>query len=251
MQAVLETHSLSKKFGGLKVTDDLNFSLMKGELHAVIGPNGAGKSTLINLLSGELEPNSGQVLLQGRDVTSMNATQRARQGLNRSYQITSLFNEFTVLQNVMTAMLPAQGGGWSFWCDAESDHSLAERVEKLLEDVGLAAQRTRKVGSLAYGEKRQLEIAMALATEPSILLLDEPLAGMSQVESLELVQRLKQLKGRFTILLIEHDMDAVFSLADRATVLVYGRSIACGTPEELRANEAVREAYLGNEGEVI
>ncbi|HSV80851.1 MAG TPA: ABC transporter ATP-binding protein [Ramlibacter sp.] len=248
MAAVLETRALVKRFGGLTVTDGLDFTLEEGELHAVIGPNGAGKSTLVNLLSGELGPSSGDVLLHGRNVTQLNATQRARLGLSRSYQVSSIFPGFTVLQNVVMAILPACGGGWSFWREASNDRARVARAEEALELAGLAHRAGRSAGELAHGEKRQLEIAMALAGHPRVLLLDEPLAGMSQRESLEMVQRLRQLKARYSMLLIEHDMKAVFALADRATVLVYGKSLACGRPEDLRGNEQVKEAYLGEEG---
>jgi branched-chain amino acid transport system ATP-binding protein len=248
MSVILETRALVKRFGGLTVTDSLDFALEEGELHAVIGPNGAGKSTLVNLLSGELGPSSGQVILCGREVTHLDATRRAHLGLSRSYQISSLFKDFTVLQNVTMAMLATHGGGWGFWRDAGADRALLERARQALDDAGLGHRACHSAGALAHGEKRQLEIAMALAREPRILLLDEPLAGMSQRESLELVQRLRRLKRRYSMLLIEHDMDAVFALADRATVLVYGKSIACGRPDEVRADEQVRQAYLGEEG---
>ena len=249
MPVVLETRALVKRFGGLTVTDGLDFSLEEGELHAVIGPNGAGKSTLVNLLSGELGPTSGRVFMDQDEVTHLNATQRAQLGLSRSYQISSLFKDFTVLQNVTMSLMAAYGGGWSFWRSADSHHNLMEQARESLEEAGLSHRADHRADTLAHGEKRQLEIAMALARKPRILLLDEPLAGMSQSESMELVQRLRGLKKRYSMVLIEHDMNAVFALADRATVLVYGKSIACGHPDAVREDPQVRQAYLGDEGE--
>jgi branched-chain amino acid transport system ATP-binding protein len=243
----LEARALRKSFGGLTATDDLSLSAIRGEIHAVIGPNGAGKTTLVHLLSGMLKPDAGEILFEGRDITRLSAPARVNQGLARSFQITSIFREFTVLENVMLSVQAGQGHSFRFWRPAAHDESLRAPGRELLERVGLGDRTDVKAGNLAHGEQRQLEIAISLATKPSFLLLDEPMAGMGQEESQGMIDFLKALKGDYTMLLIEHDMDAVFALADRITVLVYGRAITTGTPDEIRNDPSVRAAYLGEE----
>jgi branched-chain amino acid transport system ATP-binding protein len=246
----LEARHLVKAFGGLTATDDLSLSVSTGELHAVIGPNGAGKTTLVNILSGLLRQDAGHILFQDRDITRLSAPARVRAGLARSFQITSVFREFTTLENVMLPVQARQGHSFKFWKKAAQDESLIAPARELLERVGLGERIDIRAGNLAYGEQRQLEIAISLATGPSLLLLDEPMAGMGPEESQGMIEFLRALKGDYTMLLVEHDMDAVFALADRITVLVYGRVIATGTPDEIRNDPAVREAYLGTEDDI-
>jgi len=243
----LEVRGLVKRFGGLLATDHVDLDLVRGELHAVIGPNGAGKTTLINQLSGEIIPDEGRIVFDGQDLTREPPNQRAMAGLGRSFQITSVFNDFTVLQNAALAVQAHAGHSFRFWRPAASEPALTKPAMAALEQVGLAARAHTPVAVLAHGERRQLEIAMVLATGAKCLLLDEPMAGMSPAESEAVVTLLRQLKGEHTILLVEHDMDAVFALADRLTVLVYGRPIATGTPEQIRNHPEVREAYLGDQ----
>lgn len=243
----LEARGLQKSFGGLTATDNLSLSAARGEIHAVIGPNGAGKTTFVNLLSGILKPDGGEILFEGRDITRLSAPARVNQGLARSFQITSIFRDFTVLENVMLSVQAGQGHSFRFWRPAAKDESLRGPARELLERVGLGDRIDVVAGNLAHGEQRQLEIAISLATNPTFLLLDEPMAGMGPEESQGMIDFLKALKGDYTMLLIEHDMDAVFALADRITVLVYGKAIATGTPGEIRNDPAVRAAYLGDE----
>ena len=243
----LEARGLQKSFGGLVATDNLSLSAARGEIHAVIGPNGAGKTTFVNLLSGILKPDGGEILFEGRDVTRLSAPARVNQGLARSFQITSIFRDFTVLENVMLSVQAGQGHSFRFWRPAAKDESLRGPARALLERVGLGDRIDVVAGNLAHGEQRQLEIAISLATNPTFLLLDEPMAGMGPEESQGMIDFLKALKGDYTMLLIEHDMDAVFALADRITVLVYGKAIATGTPADIRNDPAVRAAYLGDE----
>ncbi|MCY1197824.1 Lipopolysaccharide export system ATP-binding protein LptB [compost metagenome] len=245
--SALRVEHLEKKYGGLTVTDDLSLDVRRGELHAVIGPNGAGKTTLIGQLSGELRPDGGRVLLDGRDVTRMPVEKRVRHGLARSYQITSIFKPFTALENVAMAVQARRGHSFRFWRPVRSTPALTEPARDALEMAGLSARADRPAGELAHGELRQLELAMVLACQPSLLLLDEPMAGMSQHESEAMTRLLLDLRGRYTILLVEHDMQAVFALSDRITVLVYGRALACGTADEIRGDPQVRECYLGSE----
>lgn len=245
--AVLEAEGLIKAFGGLTATDNLSLSVTRGELHAVIGPNGAGKTTLVNLLAGMMRPDAGRIRFSGRDITRLTAPARVKAGLARSYQITSIFRDFTVLENVMLPVQARQGHSFRFWRPVAGDTSLIEPARALLERVGLGERMDLRAGDLAYGEQRQLEIAISLATEPSFLLLDEPMAGMGPEESQKMIAFLRALKGDYTMLLVEHDMDAVFALADRITVLVYGKVIATGSPDAIRNDPDVREAYLGEE----
>jgi branched-chain amino acid transport system ATP-binding protein len=244
---LLEVSGLVKRFGGLTATDEVDLAVEAGEIHAVIGPNGAGKTTLINQLSGELRCDAGVIRFDDRDVTAERVDVRALAGMGRSYQITSIFPEFSVLMNVVLAAQAQTGHSFSFWRPVASEATLIDRAHRALEQTGLAARAAVLAGVLAHGERRQLEMAMTLATHPKLLLLDEPMAGMSLAESEKLVQLLSTLKGSYGVLLVEHDMDAVFKLADRITVLVYGRVIACGSAAEIRANPEVRAAYLGGQ----
>jgi branched-chain amino acid transport system ATP-binding protein len=244
---LLEIESLSKRFGGVVASDSISLSVPKGELHAIIGPNGAGKTTLIGQLVGEITSDAGRIHFEGRDITALPTYMRSQLGLARSFQITSLFLDFTALDNVALAVQAHAGHSFHFWRDARSEAVLREPARTALARVGLASRADTLVSKMSHGEHRQLEIAMALATGPRMLLLDEPMAGMGPEESARMVAMLRELKGALTILLIEHDMEAVFALADRITVLVYGRIIASGTPDAIRANEDVRQAYLGEQ----
>jgi branched-chain amino acid transport system ATP-binding protein len=244
----LRTAGLVKRYGGILVTDHVSLDIRPGELHAIIGPNGAGKTTLINQLSGELASNSGSISFGDDDVTGLRIDQRARRGLLRSYQITSIFEQFTVRENAVLAALGAREHGFRFWQPLLGRTDLGRQADEALASCGLADRADALAGDLAYGQRRQLELAMALAAQPKFLLLDEPMAGMSVQESQAVVAMLAKLKGRYSILLIEHDMDAVFALADRITVLVYGKVIFTGTPDEIRHHPEVKAVYLGEEG---
>ncbi|PVE24173.1 ABC transporter ATP-binding protein [Microvirga sp. KLBC 81] len=246
-KSVLELRNLRKAYGALAVTDDVSLSVHPGELHAVIGPNGAGKTTLIHQISGLLPSDSGEIIFDGEDVTRLPMYQRVRRGLARSFQITSILPGFSTLENVALAVQARSGSSFRFFGHAAREKALNEPAMNCLNLVGLGARAQIIAGLLSHGEKRQLELAIALATEPKLLLLDEPLAGTGHEESQRVVETLRRLKSYTTIVLIEHDMDAVFSLADRVSVLVYGRLIATGTPERVRAHAEVRAAYLGEE----
>jgi branched-chain amino acid transport system ATP-binding protein len=246
---LLEIEGLTKRFGGILASDAITLAVPKGELHAIIGPDGAGKTTLIGQLAGELTPDSGSIRFEGGDVTAVSTWRRSQLGLARSFQITSLFPDFTALDNVALAVQAHAGHSFRFWRDARRDAALREPAKAALARVGLAGRADVPVAVLSHGEHRQLELAMALATGPRMLLLDEPMAGMGPDESARMVTLLRELKREVTILLIEHDMEAVFALADRITVLVYGRIIATGTGEDIRANAEVRQAYLGDSDE--
>lgn len=245
-EPILTTQGLCKNFAALIATDSLSLEIAPGEIHAIIGPNGAGKTTLINQLSGMMKSDSGLIRFAGQDITGIPSPARVHLGLVRSFQITSILRDFSALDNVALAIQARQGHSFRFWRPAASDPSLREPARELLNGLGLADRADVRSGELAHGEQRQLEIAMALATRPKMLLLDEPMAGMGPDESARMTDYLAGLKGRITMLLIEHDMDAVFALADRITVLVYGRAIATGTPDEIRADAEVRRAYLGD-----
>jgi branched-chain amino acid transport system ATP-binding protein len=244
---LLRVSGLSKSFGALRASDGISFDVHPGETHAVIGPNGAGKTTFISQLAGNLRPDSGRITFAGEDITALPAPRRARKGLARSFQITSIYPEFSALQNVALAIQAHAGHSFRFWRDVRRDPALTGPAAKVLEQVGLKDRTHVIASSLAHGEQRQLEVAMALATGPRLLLLDEPMAGMGIEESQRMIELLASLKRRQTIILVEHDMDAVFRLADRISVLVYGRVIATGAPEEIRANPEVRAAYLGED----
>jgi len=246
-EPLLETRQLHKSFGALIATDRVDFDVREGETHAVIGPNGAGKTTFIKQLSGELRPDAGGVRFAGKEVTPLSAQRRSRRGLARSFQITSIYRDFSALDNVALAVQAHAGHSFRFWRPAREDRSLTEPAIQILEKIGLGERKHMLAANLSHGEQRQLEIAMALATRPRLLLLDEPVAGMGTDESQRMIELLTTLKGQKTIVLVEHDMDAVFTLADRISVLVYGRIIATGTPAEIRANAGVRAAYLGED----
>lgn len=242
---LLEVRDLHKQFGGVVATNQVSLSVHEGEIHALIGPNGAGKTTLISQLSGLLKSDGGTVHFRNRNITDRPMHALAKMGLARSFQITSVFPEMTVLENASLAVQAASGHSFHFWTPAIKQNKLREQAEFAIARVGLEARAQYPAQHLSHGERRQLEIAMALCGNPSLLLLDEPMAGMGSEESAELLALLRSLKGEKTILLVEHDMDAVFALADRISVLVYGSVIATGTPAEIRSNSEVREAYLG------
>ena len=246
-RTLLEVRGLRKSFGALLASDDVDLEVLEGETHAIIGPNGAGKTTLISQLAGNLLPDRGRVLFAGEDITALSAPARARRGFARSFQITSIYPDFTALENVMLAVQAHSGSSFRFWRPAREEASLRSPASAILEEVGLAGRSGVLAANLAHGEQRALEIATALATRPRLLLLDEPVAGMGVEETQRMIALLSFLKGGKTLILVEHDMDAVFSLADRISVLVYGRIIATGAPEEIRANLEVRRAYLGEE----
>ena len=245
MTELLKVQGLNKAYGGVKATDDLHLSLDQGELHAVIGPNGAGKTTLISQLCGNVMPDSGTVHFAGRDITTLGEHQRPHLGMSRTYQITSLIRTMSVLDNLQLAVQVRAGHSFKFWTNARTRRSQREKASIFAAQVGLAEKLNSRVDNLAHGEQRRLEVAMALAGDAQLLLLDEPLAGLGAQEAQQMISLLKSLKGQQTMLLIEHDMDAVFSLADRISVLVYGHIIATGRPEKIRANADVQQAYLG------
>ncbi|MBE9477393.1 MAG: ABC transporter ATP-binding protein, partial [Proteobacteria bacterium] len=238
---------LMKTFGGVAATDNVHLDVMKGEIHAIIGPNGAGKTTLISQLSGALQPDAGTVLLNGTDITNKPAYKRAKLGITRSFQITSLVMGMSVLDNVALAVQANDGHSYRFLKPARSVTHIRDKAMESVIKVGLRKRANDKTSALSHGEHRQMEIAIALASDAELMLLDEPMAGLGPTESGLLVNFLKELKGQRTILLIEHDMDAVFALADRISVLVYGQIIATGLPDEIRHNDDVRHAYLGEE----
>ena len=242
---LLSVTGLVKRFGGLVATDGVDLTVASGELHAVIGPNGAGKTTLINQLSGEIAPDAGRIAFDGVDITGLPVYRRALSGLSRSYQITSVFLEFTALENVALAAQAHDGHSFRFIRPVAREEALATTARDALAQVGLLDRAHVAASELSHGEHRQLEIAMTLATNPKLLLLDEPMAGMGRHESEAMVALLQTLKRRYAIVLVEHDMDAVFALADRISVLVYGRVIACDAPAAIRGDPEVREAYLG------
>jgi branched-chain amino acid transport system ATP-binding protein len=248
--ALLKVERLAKRFGGIVATDDVDIDVAEGELHAIIGPNGAGKTTLISQLSGTLIADAGRIVFGGTDITRVPAWRRSHLGLARSFQITSLFLDLSVLDNVALAVQAHAGHSFSFWRNARLEEGLRAPARAALEQVGLGHRADVRASLISHGEHRLLELAMALAGKPRMLLLDEPMAGLGPDESARMVETLRGLKRRFTILLVEHDMEAVFALADRITVLVYGRVIASGAPDLIRANAQVREAYLGEDENV-
>ena len=243
--ANLEIIGLVKRFGGLVATDDLNLSVEENEVHALIGPNGAGKSTLVAQIQGALKPTSGSIRFRDKDITAMPAYLRVKAGIARSFQITSIFPEFSVLANVVIAVQAQAGHSMRFWRSSLKDPQLIKPAEELIELLGLSERAMWRAGDISHGERRQLELAMALAMKPGLLLLDEPMAGMGRQDSARMIALLQKLKGRYTMVLVEHDMDAVFALADRISVLVYGKVIATGTADDIRSSQEVREAYLG------
>ncbi len=249
-QSLLRVESLVKRFGGLTATDHVTLDLRPGEVHALIGPNGAGKSTLIGQIAGEIIPDEGRIWLGDTDVTRWPVHARSQLGLARSYQITQFCADFSTVENVMLAGLSRSDQTWGMWGPLLRDRALVDRAYEVCQRLGLGSLADVRAGDIGHGEHRQLELAMALALEPRVLLLDEPLAGMSSAESEQMVGILQDLRGQYPILLIEHDMNAVFALADRISVLVYGKVIATGTPEQIREDEQVRNAYLG-EGDLV
>jgi branched-chain amino acid transport system ATP-binding protein len=244
-EPLLRVEGLTKRFGGLVANDNIALEIMPGELHAVIGPNGAGKTTFIGLIAGELRADAGRIVVAGHDLTHLAVYDRARFGLARSFQITSVFPHLSLLDNVLLAVQAHWSHSFRFWRPARSIGDLRRPAQTALDEVGLAERALELAVNVSHGERRQLELAMALVSQPKLLLLDEPTAGMGAEETQRMIAVLKRLKGRQAILLIEHDMDVVFTLADRITVMVNGRPIASGRPEEIRVNGAVREAYLG------
>jgi branched-chain amino acid transport system ATP-binding protein len=243
---ILSVRGLVKTFGSLMATFNLNMDVRPGEIHAIIGPNGAGKTTFISQLAGELKPDSGSIIFEGRDITAMPIYKRARAGLARSYQISSVFLEFTALMNVALAVQAQGDHSFRFWEAAAASDELNGPAMDALIAVGLGEHIHTPVARMGHGERRQLELAMVIVNKPKLLLLDEPMAGMSPKENQAMTSLLASMKGKTTMVLIEHDMEAVFALADRISVLVYGAMIACGTPDEIRVNKDVRAAYLGD-----
>ncbi|KEO50412.1 ABC transporter ATP-binding protein [Thalassospira permensis] len=246
-EAILSLSNVTKQFGALLASDNVSLDLMPGEIHALIGPNGAGKSTLIKQIAGEIKPDSGDIRFGGRDIGDLDAVERSRMGLARTFQVSSLMPEFSVLQNVVLAQQSVSGKIFRFFKPVLSDASLIEPAMAQLERVGLADRAQMRAADISHGERRQLEMAVALALKPRAFLLDEPMAGMGPEGSKRLTGFLDGLRAEAPILLVEHDMDAVFALADRISVLVYGRVIATGTVDDIRGNEDVKRAYLGEE----
>nr|WP_249137539.1 ABC transporter ATP-binding protein [Bradyrhizobium tropiciagri] len=244
---MLRVDNLVRRYGGITATDNLSMEVIPGELHAIIGPNGAGKTTLISQLTGQVMPNSGTIRFAGRDVTGLPSYKRSRLGLARSFQITSLLKDFSAIDNVALAAQAHDGHSFRFWGNARKERHLRDTACAALERVGLGKRADIVVSQLSHGEQRELELAVALATKPQLLLLDEPMAGLGVTESARMVALLKELRKEVTIVLVEHDMEAVFALADRITVLVYGRVIACDVPDAIRRDEEVKRAYLGEQ----
>ncbi|WP_061026082.1 ABC transporter ATP-binding protein [Bradyrhizobium sp. CCH5-F6] len=246
-EPLLCVKKLVRRFGGIIATDHVSLDVAAGELHAIIGPNGAGKTTLISQLTGHLSPHSGSVLLGGRDITDLPAYRRCALGLARSFQITSLLLDFTAADNVALAAQAHAGTSFRFFANARKEKGLRDAAHAALDRVGLAHRADVVVNRLSHGERRELELAVALASKPKLLLLDEPMAGLGATESQRMVKLLQELRKEVSIVLVEHDMPAVFALADRISVLVYGRVIASGDPAEIRQNEDVKRAYLGDQ----
>ena len=250
-EPLLRVKDLVRRFGGILATDHVTLDVAQGELHAIIGPNGAGKTTLISQLTGHLAPHAGSISVAGRDITHLPAYRRSALGLARSFQITSLLLDFTAADNVALAAQAHHGHSFRFWADARKEKGLRDAAQAALQRVGLGDRANVLVSRLSHGEQRELELAVALATKPQLLLLDEPMAGLGVTESARMVKLLQELRKEVTIVLVEHDMEAVFALADRITVLVYGRVIASGAPSDIRQNEEVKRAYLGDQHVVV
>jgi len=244
---VLELKGVSKRFGGVVATDEVTLEVERGEVHALIGPNGAGKTTLIGQISGSLGSDRGAILFEGADITHATQHERVQAGLARSYQITSIFKRFTVLDNLALAVQARSGSSFSFWRPVAAETVLSDQARAITAEIGLSGREDAVAATLAHGEQRALEVGLALATRPRLVLLDEPMAGMGPEESQRMIELIERIRTRATVLLVEHDMDAVFRLADRVSVLVSGRLIASGAPEAIRANAEVRRAYLGEE----
>ena len=250
-ESLLRVEKLVRRFGGIIATDHVTLEVPQGELHAIIGPNGAGKTTLISQLTGHLMPHSGSIYLAGRDISRLPAYRRSALGLARSFQITCLLSDFTAADNVALAAQAREGHSFRFLADARKERGLREAAMAALMRVGLRDRANVLVSRLSHGEQRELELAVALATKPQLLLLDEPMAGLGVTESARMVKLLQELRKEVTIVLVEHDMEAVFALADRISVLVYGRVIASGTPDAIRQNDEVKRAYLGDQHVVV
>ena len=246
-EPLLRVETLVCRFGGVVATDRVSLDVNSGELHAIIGPNGAGKTTLISQLTGQLMPHSGTISFAGQDITRLPAHRRSRLGLARSFQITSLLPDFTAADNVAMAAQAHDGHSFRFWANARKETGLRDAAHAALARVGLEHRADTVVSELSHGEQRELELAVALATKPKLLLLDEPMAGLGATESAQMVKLLQELRREVTIVLVEHDMNAVFALADRITVLVYGRVIACDLPAAIRQHDEVKRAYLGDQ----
>lgn len=244
---LLKIEDLSKSFGAVKACNKLSLEINAGEVHALIGPNGAGKTTLLNLLSGDIFPDGGHIIFSGKEISRLPLYRRAHLGLARSYQITSIFPQFTVEENLLMAIQAHSGHSFRFWKKASSEILLRDKLGPAIAQVGLTDRASVLAGQLSHGEKKQLEVGMALACNPLLLLLDEPMAGMGPGGTVELSKLIHKLKEKITILLVEHDMETIFSLADRVTVLVYGQVVASGTPQQIRSDPLVRQAYLGDE----
>ena len=242
---MLELRKLSKRFGGVVATDEVTLDVRPGEVHALIGPNGAGKSTLIGQISGDVTSDGGAILLEGNDVTRAPQHRRVHAGLARSYQITSIFGRYSALDNLALAVQARSGSSFSFWRPVERESALADEARAIAEEIGLGGRESVPAAALAHGEQRALEVGLALATRPRLVLLDEPMAGMGPEESRAMIALVERVREQAAVLLVEHDMDAVFRLADRISVLVSGRVIASGAPEVIRADPEVRKAYLG------
>jgi branched-chain amino acid transport system ATP-binding protein len=251
MTILLDVHGLDKSFGGVKATDALDLQVLRGEIHALIGPNGAGKTTLVSQLAGDVASDRGRILFDGQDITRLRAHERARRGLVRSFQITRLFRSFSVLDNVALAVQAARGSSLSAWRPAHADGALFERAREVLATLGLADKPAHRTDQLSHGEQRALEVGMALASRPRLVLLDEPMAGMGPDESARMEALIAGVRGDSTVLLIEHDVDAVFRLADRVSVRVSGRLVATGEPQAVRSDRTVIEAYLGEDAGAV
>lgn len=247
---MLELKNVSKHFGGVIATDDVTLDVKRGEVHALIGPNGAGKTTLIGQISGDLASDRGSIVFESAEVTRAPQHERVRAGLARSYQITSIFRRFTVADNLALAVQARSGSSFSFWRPVAAEAALVEEARAIAAEIGLSGRETALAATLAHGEQRALEVGLALATRPKLVLLDEPMAGMGPEESQRMIDLIEEISARVAVLLVEHDMDAVFRLADRVSVLVSGRVIATGTPEAVRAHAEVRKAYLGESAAV-
>jgi branched-chain amino acid transport system ATP-binding protein len=244
---VLRLDAVSKRFGGVVATDRVSLEVAAGEVHALIGPNGAGKTTLVGLISGSLAADAGEIFFEEKNFTKLKPHDRVRAGLARSYQITSIFRRLSVVDNLALAVQARSGSSFSFWRPLEKETGLFEEASSILGEIGLQEKKNHLAGTLAHGEQRALEVGLALATRPKLVLLDEPMAGMGPEESQRMIALIKRIRAQVTVLLVEHDMDAVFRLADRISVMVNGRLIATGSPEDTRRNEEVRRAYLGDE----
>ena len=244
---MLELKGVCKRFGGVVATDRVTLDVAPGELHALIGPNGAGKTTLVGQISGALPADAGAIGFLGSDITRAKQHERVQAGLARSYQITSIFKRFSVLENLALAVQARSGSSFSFWRPVAAEAALADEARAIAEEIGLGQRLEATAGNLAHGEQRALEVGLALATRPKLVLLDEPMAGMGPQESARMISLIGRVRAKVTVLLVEHDMDAVFRLADRITVMVNGRVIATGSPEQIRADAEVRRAYLGDE----